>query len=101
MTTWRGHSCLQRRDSSRRLAELSVLPKRVETSLDPAGKSACATEVHQMTIVGPDGIRRPIGNRAVRVFIPFGGAKRLVRQSGLPTRCKLPTCPTMRCAHDV
>src|SRR5580704_111121 len=26
--------------------------------------------------VGPDGIRRPIGNRPVRVFIPFGGAKR-------------------------
>jgi len=35
--------------------------------------------------VGPDGIRRPIGNRPVRVFIPFGGAKRHAdRQDCLP-----------------
>ena len=26
--------------------------------------------------MGPDGIRRSIGNRPVRTFIPFGGAKR-------------------------
>ena len=39
-STWRRHSCLPRRDSSRRSCST-----RVETSLDLAGKSACATLV--------------------------------------------------------
>ncbi len=44
--TWRGHSCLQRRDSSRRSGRRPMpRPKRVEMSLDPAGKSACATRI--------------------------------------------------------
>jgi hypothetical protein len=43
--TWRTHSCVPRRDSSRRLV-LNLYnrqTRRVETSLDTARKSACAT----------------------------------------------------------
>jgi hypothetical protein len=42
--TWRGHTCLQRRDSSRRSG---VPGKRIDTSVDPAGRSACATSPPQ------------------------------------------------------
>ena len=43
--TWRGHSCLPRRHSCRRLpSTLKSRPRKgVETSLDTAGTRACAT----------------------------------------------------------
>src|SRR5437879_13698046 len=43
-TPWRTHSCVPRRDSSRRLLVNFDQPRQsVETSLDAARKSACAT----------------------------------------------------------
>src|SRR5690242_8851431 len=44
------HSCLPRRDSSRR--SFFARRKRVETSLDAAGKSACATVVALFCLAG-------------------------------------------------
>jgi hypothetical protein len=43
MTTWRRHSCLPGRDSSRPSWGLPRRQKRVETSLDPADTSVRAT----------------------------------------------------------
>ena len=40
---WRKHSCLPRRDSSRRLAGIDM-------SVNAAGRSACATVSHSRTI---------------------------------------------------
>src|SRR5438132_13551556 len=44
-TPWRTHSCVPRRDSSRRLLVNFDQPRQsVETSLDSARKTACATK---------------------------------------------------------
>jgi hypothetical protein len=65
--------------------------------------------VEDLVPTGPDGIRRPIGNRPMRVFIPFGGVKRHVRQDGIQGVRKRVANPLQvanlpykrRCAHDV
>ena len=49
---WRRHSCLPHRDSSRCAADAPHSQKRVETSLDAAGRSACATAVRRLCLVG-------------------------------------------------
>jgi hypothetical protein len=74
LRTWRGHSCLQRRDSSRRRFGRTCFSLSSRAQLDPAKLGEIRrskTSYWLAPHVGPDGIRRPIGNRPVRVFIPL------------------------------
>src|SRR5262249_23716754 len=79
---WRRHSCLQRRDSSRRFWA-DDRSQWVEKSLDPAGTSACATIVIILLLTGILLAQTPKKEEPVGLVLTPGGAK--ILRAGVET----------------
>jgi hypothetical protein len=102
--SWRGHSCLPRRDSSRR--SRPDPDTTVETSLDPAGTSACATTDQvkrpRRTLVTPVAKPEPPVQEIATDFMPIEDTMSLAPiESGHVLRVALPRSAMMRFGFPV